>query len=325
MSSKFIISLDFELFWGVSASKKFSSYRKKIEETTDSLPLILNLFKEYDIHSTWAIVGMMMCENYNQWKELRPSIYPSYDNSKYSNYLLDQEVKSYPELFFCRKLINMIKNTCGQEIGCHSYSHFYCTEPGSTLEQFEADLFCAKTLGTELGINLDSYVFPRNQSTSRHIQVLKNNGFKVYRGNPKTWLYKDGHNVKGGILGRGIRYLDAFIPLSGSNFSMLQLQDGIINCPASFFLRAKTGNTNIFSYLHLHRIKKALLKAAITGSTFHLWWHPHNFGANIDENIDLLKDILEYYSMLSELYKIKSYSMIDYATEILNENSSTSN
>ena len=48
--------------------------------------------------------------------------------------------KETEELCFAPDLIRRIKETPGQEIGTHTYSHYYCLEPGQGIESFNADL-----------------------------------------------------------------------------------------------------------------------------------------------------------------------------------------
>ena len=40
--------------------------------------------------------------------------------------------------------------------------------------------------------------------------------------------------------------------------------------------------------------------AARTSTTFHLWWHPHNFGARTEKNLDVLRVILRTFQELNE-------------------------
>jgi hypothetical protein len=51
----------------------------------------------------------------------------------------------------------------GQEIGTHTFSHYYCLEPGQQPEQFEDDLKAAIAVSKAKGIDTKSIVFPRNQ------------------------------------------------------------------------------------------------------------------------------------------------------------------
>ena len=46
--------------------------------------------------------------------------------------------------------------------------------------------------------------------------------------------------------------------------------------------------------------------AAITGGTFHLWWHPENFGKNLSENMSILVKVLDCFQELRERYGMES-------------------
>jgi hypothetical protein len=49
--------------------------------------------------------------------------------------------------------------------------------------------------------------------------------------------------------------------------------------------------------------------AASTWQVFHLWWHPHNLGSHVDDNIALLRTIMERYRVLSEVHGMISRTM----------------
>ena len=59
---------------------------------------------------------------------------------------------------------------------------------------------------------------------------------------------------------------------------------------ASRMLRLFMKN-KILNYLMIKRIKNEIV-AAKNNEDYHLWWHPHNFGVNIRENIKNLDNIL---------------------------------
>jgi hypothetical protein len=57
--------------------------------------------------------------------------------------------------------------------------------------------------------------------------------------------------------------------------------------------------------------------AAIHGLTYHLWWHPHNFGINMTENFSFLEKILSHYSELNKQYHFQSMSMSEVSKELI--------
>jgi hypothetical protein len=53
--------------------------------------------------------------------------------------------------------------------------------------------------------------------------------------------------------------------------------------------------------------------AARTGRIFHLWWHPHNFGVSLEENLAMLEAVLRHYRVLADTYGMQSQCMGDFA------------
>lgn len=311
----FIISLDFELFWGVNESRTVEGYGNNIEGVWNAIPQMLALFNKYEIHATWATVGMLMCRDYAQWKQTEPTILPSYLNQKCSNYVLGDIVKQYPTLFFARPLVEQIQNTLYQEIATHTYSHFYCDEQGATPEQFKQDLICTQQLATEMGIALRSIVLPRNQIKTEFLQQLPCLGIETYRGNPNHWLYQNGHTAPYGKIGRAIRFSDSWLPLTGNHISQnINPNPNIklVNIPASQFLRPWSNKLKAFEGLRLNRLKNAMTEAAHSSGVYHLWWHPHNFGINTNQNLAVLESLLQHYQFLKNQYGMKSLSMIEF-------------
>jgi hypothetical protein len=271
--SQLVISLDFELFWGVSDSRTINAYGKNIEGVWRAVPALLSMFHQYDVRATWATVGMLMCRNYAQWRDIRPSTLPKYLRSSCSTYELDATVSENPKLFFARPLVEKILDTQGQELASHTYSHFFCGEEGATPQQFAADLDCANELASEIGVSFRSLVFPRNQIDREYLVELPKAGIKVYRGNPDHWLYRDGHFTPAGIAGRVVRFADSWVPVTGDHTTSVMMVGGLINVPASLLFRPWSHHFRSLESLRLHRLKEAMTTAARTGRVCHLWWH----------------------------------------------------
>lgn len=308
-----VISLDFELFWGVSESRTIAGYAKNIEGVWEAIPKMLELFQRYEIHATWATVGMLMCRGYDQWREIRPSILPGYIRQQCSTYALDPIVREYPKLFFARPLVEQIRSTAGQEIATHTYSHFYCGEEGATPEQFAADLECAHYVTSDLGIEYSSLVFPRNQIKDEFIPILSRYGICSYRGNPDHWLYRNGHHAPGNQVSRALKLLDSYLPISGAQATRPVVAYGVTNVRASHFLRPWTKLLGNLENFRLARLKHAMTEAAESGMICHLWWHPHNFGIHTERNISILESLLLHYLSLKEKYGMQTACLRDLA------------
>lgn len=87
-SGKFVISLDFELFWGMHDIYAVEDYEKNIYGAHIAVPEILKLFNEYNIEATWAIVGMMNFETKKELKKSIPNVLPNYEKKQLSPYYL---------------------------------------------------------------------------------------------------------------------------------------------------------------------------------------------------------------------------------------------
>ena len=57
--------------------------------------------------------------------------------------------------------------------------------------------------------------------------------------------------------------------------------------------------------------------AAKTNKFFHLWWHPHNFGADADANLLFLRRILDRYATLRDQFGMRSLNMSEVAERVL--------
>ena len=310
-NAKFIISLDFELDWGVYDVKN-ATYDQNIIGARYAIPKILDLFNAYDISATWATVGMLFNKDKQSFIKYKPSKTPSYINQKLNSYQInigiDEENDPY---HYAYSLIKLIQQYPGQEIASHSYSHYYTTEPGQTSEEFREDIQAAKKIATDLfNTDIKSFVFPRNLMNENYLTILSDLNFCAYRGNPKHWAYIRGENKNFFI--RVYRFIDIFFNLSGYLCHPNLETDDIKNIPASRFLRPFI-KIKLFNYLMLNRIKSEMLYAAKNNLMYHLWWHPHNFGINTKENLKNLKTILEYSHQLKKSYNMQSVTMYDYS------------
>ena len=95
MKSNFIISIDFELIWGMHEGDIVNSnYNENIKGGRKAIPALLKLFEKYGIHATWAVVGLMFAENFEEAKKYFPpdSMQPSYKNINMSPYPLVKHI-----------------------------------------------------------------------------------------------------------------------------------------------------------------------------------------------------------------------------------------
>ena len=249
---KFIISLDFELHWGAAERWDLKLKNEYFDTTRRSIPIVLSLFEKYDIHATWATVGFLFAKNKQQLLEFCPKERPTYKNNDLSYYnLIDNNEIGNNEkddpYHYAASLIELILKTPNQDLGTHTFAHYYCNEKGQNKNQFDADLQAAQSLAKEnFNVELKSLVLPRNQFNSEYINIAKKNGIKVIRSNPDVWFWKN--TSKFIPLARAF---DTLIPISKSlTFTEEKNKNNqVLFLPASRFFRPFTEKEKIIQVL----------------------------------------------------------------------------
>ena len=316
----FVISLDFELMWGVFDKRTIRGYGNNVNGVHSVVPGMLALFKEYNIHVTWAAVGCLYYTELAKLKADLPVVKPQYSNKRYSAYSHVNTIDNVDFITYYSglHLIEQIIETPGQEIGTHTFSHYYCLEEGQTIDSFRADIKKSIEKSKQFGLEIRSIIFPRNQYDNSYLKVCREEGILAYRGNEINFIQKPRGQKKLNVFIRALRFADTYINITGMNvYRELEINDsGLVNVPASFFFRPFRKNSGILEYLKLKRYKKAMLTAARSGSLFHLWWHPHNFGSHQTENLAQLKEILDYYTILNKKFGMQSLHMGEVAEQV---------
>lgn len=311
MAGQLIVSLDFELFWGMLDQCPLDAYRDHVLGGREAIPQLLDLFQKYDIHATWATVGFQFAENYAELSPFLPSQAdrPTYEKPGLDPYgwleKIGKDEVSAP-CFYAGSLLKEIATRPGQEIGTHTFSHFYCREPGQTVAQFAADLRAARAIARAKGYEVTSVVLPRNQCEPAYTQVLRDLGFTAYRDEENDWIHEKIHFRP---LLRALRLLDVYLPLTGQGGYIPKNEDGIWNLTGSRMYKPIFPALRGLEGLKLRRIKAQMRHAAKKGLTFHLWWHPHNIGVRTAEHLNQLEEIFRYYQQLQKEFGMVSRNM----------------
>ncbi|HTC77854.1 MAG TPA: polysaccharide deacetylase family protein, partial [Terriglobales bacterium] len=169
--SALVISLDLELAWGGRDHLPIARYRKNLLGVRQAIPAILRLFQQHEIHATWAAVGLLFAETREELFASLPAHRPQYDHPRLSPYPDLEHLRANEAeepCYFGASVLRQIAATPHQEIGSHSFSHFYCLEAGASLESFGDDLAAAQRAAAKRGMVLRSFVFPRNQYSAEH-------------------------------------------------------------------------------------------------------------------------------------------------------------
>ena len=326
----FIISLDLELHWGVFRTvSQESPYMRNIIGTPLAIERILQVLKEHKMSATWAAVGLLFADSREMIEEFAPEVKPVYKKGNHNPYLLQTGSNEVEDpIHFAPSIIRKIMLVPDQEIATHTFSHFLSREDNVTINAFLSDIESAIKISEAYGLRIRSIVFPKNRLIKEFIDVLPLLGINVYRGAEKGWMYNKICSIQDpksskirAVVNKFGRLVDTYLPVTGSNtWSMeeLKAETGIaVNVPASRFLRPYNPALKYLEWVKLRRIKGQIEYAARTGRMFHLRWHPHNFGSNLDQNITLLTRILDCYEECSRKYKMKSMTMGAFADSIL--------
>jgi hypothetical protein len=308
-AGNFVISLDYELMWGVRDHATRESYGPNVLGGRQAIPAMLDLFHRRDIRATWATVGALLCESKDEL--LARAERAGLDGGaipKLEEIGPDERGDPY---YYGASLARLIMSCPGQEIGTHTFSHCCALEPGVTLKGFSADVAAAMTQLREWGINCKSIVFPRNQYDEGALEACRLHGLSHYRGNEAKWYYAPAPGNKQTKVRRLFRLVDSYVELSGANVSRPASadSDSLTNVASSRFLRPYSRRLAPLDGLRLRRITRAMEKAAKTGGTFHLWWHPENFGKYLFENIAMLTKVLDRFQVLKDEFGMHSHAM----------------
>jgi peptidoglycan/xylan/chitin deacetylase (PgdA/CDA1 family) len=323
----FTISLDFELHWGGFEKWPIENYRSYFLNTRKIIPEMLRLFQENEVHATWATVGMLFHGTKKSLLRSAPTRIPSYKIPELSAYYfiehngIGDSEKDDP-FHFAESLVGQIIETPHQELGSHTFAHYYCNERGQTLEQFRADLRAAQQSAACYERKLTSLVFPRNQFNEEYLRACYQEGFIAVRDNPRDWFWNIQSTQHESTWKRLNRGLDAYLPMGKKNtysLESLQYREGLPVCiPASRLLRPFQPKELFLNDVKISRIKEEMSRAAKNNEVYHLWWHPHNFGSYPKESMEGLKKVIGHFALCRERYGMRSLSMGETAELVIN-------
>ena len=262
----FCISIDCELAWGVSDNLSNKFIKKTIDLDADICLNLLNIFNEYEINATWAIVAGML-DHYN------PMINVINKKAWYNPMIIEK----------------IISSKVYQEIASHSYAHpnFIKYDENYIEEDFQkAEYFFSKN-----NIKINSFVFPRNQI--RYLNLLNKYNIKIYRSLDKN-LYKSIYRYNK-FFGKISNVVDKILPISSNTVFPKKSEYNLTELESSLLFISRYGYKKIISEYSMFSKAKLCIDLAIKkNECFHLWFHPSNFYYNTDNQIRLFKKIIKY-------------------------------
>jgi hypothetical protein len=330
MGGHFVISLDYEIHWGVFDKKSVNDYRENLENVNKVIDRLLKTSDHYGIKLTFSTVGLLFAKDKSDVINQSPKNKPTYLLEALNPYKIIEfngNNETDDPFHYASTKIKKIRDNGNHEIGTHTFSHFYCHAKGQISQQFDDDLKAAINIAEPFKLKINSIVFPKNQINpddeidKPYLEVCKKHGITNFRGKEKSFIYNI-HSVKkyrNLFIIRALKPLDAYFNITGSNtYNLTEINKDciIFNIPSSRFLRPYNTKLKHFEALKLRRIKKAMTYAAKHNKAYHLWWHPHNFGSNLEENFKNLETIFKTYKELNETYGFQSITMTSLTEKI---------
>jgi hypothetical protein len=310
-----VISLDFELHWGVrDHSAVTPALTESLVASRSMVTTLAEIFAQREVRATWATVGLLFAATAHEAEDLRPALRPAYRQAALDPYTeAVGETEEQDPLHLAGSLVGQLARYPGQEIASHTFSHYYCLEPGQDVDAFRADLQAAQAAAATHGLRLRSLVLPRNQWRADFAPALLDSGFECFRGPQPGWANRSRPGDDTDLAVRAARLASTYAgpPLATFAWDEVEEPSGLCNIPASAFLRPLSARTRALRPLQQSRIVRALRDAAGRGRIVHVWWHPQNFVAHPEENLDLLRSLLDELDRLRTSDGMQSLSMAD--------------
>jgi hypothetical protein len=323
-----VISLDFELHWGVRdhVTRDDALYRR-LPDARGAVADMLEVFVTRHIRATWATVGFLFASTRDEVDARLPLQRPAYQRAELDPYVeaIGVDEEHDPE-HLAGSLVELIGASAGQEVGSHTFSHYYCLERGQSEATFRADLAAAQAIAIQRGVELTSLVLPRNQWNPAYTAAVLDSGFRCIRGSQRSWGNRARPRGGQNILHRGARIADTYLGVSPpptTEWDDILLPSGLCDVPASAFLRPYDPARRRLERLRLARLRSGMQDAARYGRIFHLWWHPHNFSQHQSENFAVLEQILDEFDRLADAEGMQSLTMADVVAAVTSSASGT--
>ncbi|WP_049925538.1 polysaccharide deacetylase family protein [Halopiger goleimassiliensis] len=269
-----VVSLDAELGWGFHDLAEPPTER--VEAGRRGWSTCLDLFAEYDVPATWAVVGHLMLESCDGRHADHPAPEGWFRRER-------TDWKDRKDLRFGADLVDaLLDSEVDHEVASHSFSHVLFGRPETDRVLAAAELERSVEIADEWGLSIETFVFPRNDVG--HLDVLPEYGIRAYRGASPT---RDGVR---GIFDTTVRNRSLLVEPTVDDH-------GLVNVPASLFLfgfegPVRTVTESVWGDPMVVQARRGIDEAAQRDGLFHVWFHPNNLTNPRDDK--RLRAILSY-------------------------------
>jgi peptidoglycan/xylan/chitin deacetylase (PgdA/CDA1 family) len=295
----FTLSLDFELIWGALDLCGPDPFREACAvERGEVIDQLLELLEELEVSATWCTLGHLFLDHCSpEGGRKHPEIVPPRHAWHPAEWFQHDPCSNEADApgFYGRSLLEKIR-ACAvpQEIGCHSFSHVIFGDPGCSRETAQSEVAACVRLAEQMGLKLRSFAFPRN--VAGHLDVLREAGFRCYRGPEPVW-YEEGQGRS--VFKRLAHLWDVLIAAAPPVVSPEWVSPGLWNIPGSMIYFPMHGFRRYIPVsLRVARAVKGLDAAAARKQIFHLWFHPTNLAFEPEQMLGGLRRILHHAASL---------------------------
>lgn len=302
-----VLSLDAELTWGFHDHAEIPMDR--VENARDSWSYLLDLFDEYEIPATWAVVGHLFLDGCDGVHPDHPAGRGWFSRDPGGNHTEDSD-------WFGPDLIDAIRDSdADHDIGSHSFSHVEFGDEWVSSDVAEAELRRSVDIAERHGIDIESFVFPRNNVG--HLDLLAEYGFSCYRGHsPDRWY--DTTSIR--PLGKLATYA---LGASGPPVVDPHVDDhGLVNIPASMYLFSLEGPAGkavgaVAGDPVIRQVELGLERLRESRGVVHLWLHPNNVTTDPDRR--RLQRVVSMIGDYRDRYDIDVMTMSRVANGVRND------
>lgn len=306
----FLFSLDTELAWGYFDQYRPGRFSKGGVWERKAIHRLLDIFDEFEISATWAVVGHMFfaaCE--------KCEVCPVLDwKGKYLSF--EQIYDTDDGLWYGADVIELLQTRGARhEIGFHGYTHKVFDERTMTEAEVKTEISEWQRLAVRKNITPYSVAFPRNQAG--YLKAFKDAGYICYRGDE---LRPKGSRFT--LLRKAMNVFDLIFQVrSPLVYDPILEENGLVNLPASRWLFGMNRRVEAvldavgLANLRIRPMVDAVKRAAREGKIVHIWAHPEEFTS--DRDFEKLRYLLKQVADEVKQGSMQSITMIDLARKAI--------
>ena len=299
-----VVSVDAELAWGFHDRR--NPPMDRIEAGRRGWLALLDLFEEFSVPATWAVVGHLCLTECDGTHPEHPAPIGWFDHERGPD-------RTPAEFRFGRDLVTAIRDAgVDHDLGSHTFSHVEMGDPRTTRELARAEVAASIEAARLVGFDPASFVFPRNNVG--HRDVLAAYGIRCYRGvRPEP---DDGTSLPQPLRKLAEATVGDPPPLVVPTVD----EYGLVDVPASLFLYGFEGLARsvvepVMGDPIVRQARRGIDAAAGTDGVFHVWLHPNNLVG--EREVRRMRAILEYVDRRRRETSLQVETMRDVADRVL--------